>query len=29
MSYWLGMAGVLLVAYGLIVLEDKINEHKR
>lgn len=29
MTYWLCMAGVLLVAYGLIVLEDKINEHER
>ena len=29
MIYWLSMAGVLLVAYGLIVLEDKVNEHDR
>jgi hypothetical protein len=25
MSYWIGLAGVMLVAYFLIVWEDKTN----
>jgi hypothetical protein len=25
MSYWLGLGLVMMLAYGLIVLEDKIN----
>jgi len=25
MMYWLGIAAVMLVVYGLIVWEDKIN----
>jgi len=25
MSYWIGLAGVMLVAYVLIVWEDKTN----
>jgi len=26
MLYWLGMGAILLVAYGLIRLEEKVNE---
>jgi len=26
MLYWLGMAAILLVTYGLIRLEEKVNE---
>ena len=29
MSYWLGLMAILLVAYVLIVLEDKFNDDKR
>lgn len=26
MWYWLGMGAIMLIAYGLIVWEDKVNE---
>jgi len=26
--YWIGLSVVLAIAYGLIVLEQKVNEHK-
>lgn len=29
MMYWLGLMAILLVAYVLIVLEDKFNDDKR
>jgi hypothetical protein len=25
MSYWIGLTAVMVIAYGLIVWEDKIN----
>lgn len=26
MMYWIGLATVMLIAYALIVLEDKVND---
>jgi hypothetical protein len=29
MSYWLGLAGVLLIAYVMIVWEEKVNAREQ
>jgi len=29
MMYWLGLIGVLLVAYLLIIMEEKFNDNER
>ena len=29
MSYWIGLTAVMVIAYGLIVWEDKINNERK